>query len=140
MSLKTQMATDLSAVFMNTDDFAEAVTYQPQEAGSPSFAAVGAPGDGAPGASGFPGGTGQDTPIPFVLQYAVFMADLTTSLAAIGANPRNPMRGDLITIASGPQAGIYTVETWQADGGDGLTINAVFSQQFTVGADQVRKI
>jgi hypothetical protein len=50
------------------------------------------------------------------------------------------MRGDLITIASGQQAGTYDVETWQSDIGDGLMISAVRSDQQTVGADQVRRI
>ena len=139
MSLATQMVSDM-ALFLSVDDFAVAATYQPQEASAGAFAITAVPGDGAPGLNSFPGGTGQDAPTIFAMQRSVVIAALTASLAAISAAARNPMRGDLITIAAGQQAGTYVVETWQSDIGDGLMISAVRSDQQTLGADQARRI
>lgn len=129
MGLKTAIAADLRKVFLRLADFAETGTYTPQDGGA--FAIIIAPGDAAPQATGGDGGQSQEVRVTATCSKADYDA----------GNPgKIPLRGDLLTIASGDMAGVWRVDGFHADSGGGLSLYLVRSDQFTYAASGSREL
>jgi hypothetical protein len=94
MTLRDQMNADLSEVFLNTDDHAEAATYLPRGV-APGFPCVVLRSDAPPGMGGDPawGSSAQ----------VRLLADLTVLRAGILAQEgvaRDPAEGDRLTLGT----------------------------------------
>jgi hypothetical protein len=119
MTLKTQMAADVAAVFLETTEFAETATYTPNGAVS-GFSCAVVPNDVDPGFGTTPSGIADRRLCPFFASLAALRAGILGIELAV----RDPLRLDTLTFASGAYAGIWIVERFAADGEDGVTLYA----------------
>jgi len=138
MTLKQQMAADITSVFLNLGEFAENCTYYPNGQAT-GFAAILCLGD---------------------LADQVVMADngeidrrrmlalgslpaLVAGIETITSNPRNPRRGDWILFAAPADQsvlGTWTVESANPDNGGGVNIQLVKENRQVAGAKGVMQI
>lgn len=138
MSLRALMAADLDRVFLNVNDFAEAVTFTPRKAVS-SFACTIVINDPAPLVVGVVAGEEDRRLVSALASSAIVRAGIAAIETATGA--RDPRQGDAVTFgASSPYAGTWVVDRAQADLGGGCQLDLVFARHLALGAQGVREI
>lgn len=135
MTLKDQMAADL-ATFINTDEFGDSASFQCQDGGA-AFPISVVVGDPAPATSMMDAGQESRRTAQIFMRHSVMIA----GILAATTRSRDARRGDSLTIASGTNAGIWTIEGPSAtDVGDGCWVNAVFAALDAPGGKTVREI
>lgn len=133
MTLKTQMAADLASVFINSSEFAETGLYQ-AEGGSTTFSLTGTPGDANPASKQADGGEQQQGTATVTFLKSAF----DTGMTAVGLTGKLPVRGDTWTVASGPLAGKWRLDTYDTDIGGALILNLTRSDWSHVGLADTR--
>lgn len=129
MSLSDLMAADMDEVFLNTSDFGQAATYAANGGGTP-FACTVVPTDPSPSMVQISQGTEDRRESRFLGSLSALRAGILADLGTV----RDPMRGDAVTIASGADAGEWVVRTIAMDIGDGVMLDCVLSDLYTLGA------
>lgn len=129
MTLKTQMAADLTALFLNTAEFADTATYTPNGAAS-GFSVTLVPGD--VDESFLPTASGEAD--RRMAQFIGVLSLIRTGILAIEGTVRDPRRLDSFVIASGAYAGTWVVERYAADLGGGVSLWARYEQHHQVAA------
>lgn len=132
MTLKADMAADVAALFLNTDDFAESVTFTPNGAAS-GFTCSVVPGDVDAGFGAAPSGQADRRLCPFFASLAALRAGILGIELAV----RDPTRLDTITFASGAFAGTWIVERCVPDADDGVMVYARLDDHFEIAAPGV---
>ncbi len=132
MTLKTQMAADLTALFLNTDEFADTGTYTPNGAAS-GFSVTLAPGDIDESFLPTPSGQADRRMAAFTGVLSLIRA----GILVIEGTVRDPRRLDSFVISSGPYAGTWVVERYSADLGGGVILYARFEQHDQIAAEGV---
>lgn len=119
MTFKSACATDVQTVFLNVDEMAEQVDFHP-DAGSTSFTAVVAFGDPPPSLVAANGGMVQTR----VAQVLGFLANIQAGTQTVTGTARGPRLGDTIVVASGENAGTWTIESAIPDAMGGVLMTA----------------
>jgi hypothetical protein len=132
MTLKTDMAADLTAIFLNTDEFADTATYTPNGAAS-GFSVTLLPGDIDESFLPTASGEADRRMAPFTGVLSLLRA----GILAIEGTVRDPRRLDSFVIASGAYAGTWVVERYSADLGGGVILYARYEQRHQVAGDGV---
>lgn len=127
MSLSSIMAADVSAVFLNTDDFGQAATFLALN-GATAFACTVMPTDPNPSMVQISEGTESRRESRFLASLSVLRAGILADLGTA----RDPGRGDAVTIASGADAGTWVVRTISADTGDGVVMDCILSDMHSL--------
>lgn len=131
MTFRDDMATDLSEVFLDTDDFAETAAFMPAEALT-SFACTVTPGDVEQGFVDVHSGTANQLRALFV----GIRATLRTGIAAIEAGvARDPRRGDRLVFASGAYIGTWFIERVSVDNGGAISMYGRCETRHEVAGD-----
>ena len=130
MTLKSDMAADLTALFLNTDEFADTASYTPNGAAT-SFSVTLVPGDIDESFLPTESGEADRRMAPFVGVLSLLRA----GILAIEGTVRDPRRLDSFVIASGAYAGTWVVERYAADLGGGVTLYARYEQRHQVAAE-----
>jgi hypothetical protein len=123
VTLKTQMAADLTALFLNTDEFADAATYTPNGtaiSATTTFSLNLVPGDVDP--SFLPTVSGQQE--QRAAQFVAVLSLVQAGILVVEGTSRDPRRGDSFVIASGAYDGTWLIERVWADIGGGVTFFA----------------
>lgn len=136
MTLKDQMANDLTDVFLNTDDFADDATYFVKGSTVAGFPCTLVIGDPQPGFVQIDGGQEDRRPATAVAQRSA----LRTGIEAITGVARDPVKGDYLTIATGAYAGTWTVDRAQGDEGDAMQLSLVNAILYAPGAKGAREV
>jgi hypothetical protein len=121
MTLKSQMAADLTALFLNTDEFAESTTYTPNGTAigaTTTFSLNVVPGDIDP--AFLPTVSGEQD--QRTAQFVAVLSLVQAGIATVEGSSRDPRRGDSLVIASGAYAGTWIVERQWADLGGGVAL------------------
>lgn len=135
MTLKDQMASDLTDVFLNTDDFADDATFV-VKGGKIGFAVKAVFGDVSPGFFQVDGGQEDRRPVAVTVNRTVVRAGIN----GITGTTRDPVKGDALEVSSGANAGNWTVMTVIPDVGDAYTLNCVKATMQTANAPQAREV
>ena len=122
-SLKDLMSDDLVDVFLNEEDFAEAVTYKPDGAVT-AFNLVVAIGDVTDQMVQIASGRADQQQISATAKLSLIVA----GILAIEGVSRQPQRGDQIIFATGEHAGTWSVQTASVDNGGGVVMTLQFEQ------------
>lgn len=131
-SLKQLMADDITGALLNTDDFAESVTFQPDGSVS-TFALVVAVGDVTDQMISIATGRADQQEISAMGKLSAIRA----GIQAIESVARNPQPGDVIIFSSGAQAGVWTITTVSVDEGDGAVMRLRFENHYDVASRDV---
>lgn len=135
MSLKDQMADDLT-VFLNTDEFADTVTFYPK-GDLVGFSCKVTFADPIPSLATMDIGLEDRRPVNALASQAVLRAGILASTSTA----RDPAYGDKLVAASGGYAGTWIVRTAQPDDGGGIDLALVWApilRAGAAGAQQVR--
>lgn len=132
MTLKTDMAADLSDVFLNTDEFADTATYTPNGA-STTFSATLVPGDVEESMLPAPSGEADRR----LVQFTGSLALLRAGILVVEGTVRDPRRLDSFVIASGACAGTWVVERVSPDLGGGVILFSRYEQHHQIAAEGV---
>jgi hypothetical protein len=132
MTLKTDMAADLTAIFLNTGEFADTATYTPNGAAS-SFTVTLVPGDIDESFLPTPSGEADRR----MAQFTGVLSLLRAGILGIEGTVRDPRRLDSFVIASGAYAGTWVVERYSADLGGGVLLYARYEQRHQVAGTGV---
>ena len=120
MTLKAQVASDVADVFLNTDDFAEAVTY----AGTAISAIV-----------------DREPIIPQTMEDGFAEVDWVVVHAAV-SDVAAPARGDavVITALSGVGTESYRVDSWEGDHGMWILRCVTLDERELHGGNRMRRV
>lgn len=133
MTLKQQMAADITNVFLNVGEFGENVTYFPNGQAS-GFAAIVCCGDVSDQVMVVDQGE-NDRQRMMVLG---LLATLVSGIQTITGNLRNPRRGDWIQFVSGASdpslVGTWTIESANVDNGGGVNMQLVKEHRQVAGS------
>lgn len=133
MSLKTDMADDLTTVFLDVNDHADACTYYP-DGDNTGFAATLVMGPSSEAFIVQPRRNGIDDQTR--ADGFGSLAALRTGILARLGTVRDPRHGDRLTFASGAYAGTWLVQRVSPDGADGMLLGLQRDQVNTdAGAD-----
>ncbi len=128
MTLKSDMAADLTSLFLDTNEFAEDVTYYPN--GTPltatvSFALKAVPGDVAEAFLATASGEADQR----LAQFTAVLSLIQAGILVVEGTSRDPRRGDYLVVASGAYAGTWVVTGIALDLGGGATLSCRFEQR-----------
>lgn len=129
MTLRDQMAADLSRVFLNVDEFAEAALFYPA-AGASSFSITLAPADPSDAFAVATAGVDEQRDVQATGRLSLIRA----GILAIEGTVRDPARGDLVVFASGVYAGTWVMRSFAADVGDGVVLNLHYEAHHNIAA------
>lgn len=132
MTLKANMAADLTALFLNTDEFADTGTYTPNGAAT-GFAVTLVPGDVDESFLPTPSGEADRR----MAAFTGVLSLLRAGILGIEGTVRDPRRLDSFAIATGAYAGTWVVERYSADLGGGVILYARYEQRHQVAAEGV---
>ncbi len=137
MTLKTDMAADLTALFMDTDEFADTAAYTPN--GTPTvpatttFSLAVVPGDVDPAYLPTVSGQAEQRTAQFIAVLSLIRA----GILVVEGTARDPRRGDSLVFASGAYSGTWVVERFWSDLGGGVTLYCVAAVRNQVAGDGV---
>jgi hypothetical protein len=128
VTLKADMAADLTGLFLDTGEFAEDASYYPNGTAigaTTSFAVKAVPGDVTEAFLATVSGEADQR----IAQFVASLAVLRAGMATVEGTARDPRRGDYLTVASGAYAGTWVVATFALDLGGGATLTCRYEQR-----------
>ena len=123
------MDADVSACFLNVQDFGQSATYAARNGATP-FACTVMPTDPNPSIMQISQGIEDRRESRFLGSRTALRAGILADLGTV----RDPARGDTVTIASGADAGEWVVRTVTLDFGGGAMLDCIQSDLYSLGA------
>jgi hypothetical protein len=135
MSLKDQMAADMTDVFLNVDEFADSARFTVKGV-TDTFVVLVVIGDPTPGFLSIDGGQEQKRPVAIYARQTA----LRTGISGITGVARDPIKGDSLIIDTGAYAGTWIVQTAQPDDGDAMLMQCVNATLYAAGGKDAREV